>query len=345
LLTGEASDARSQTVLWHRQSRDGGRSWSSPVRVDVGLPPPRRPHRGNDAQIASDGRHIIAAWTTAGSGWLGTGRLIVAFSADAGRTWARGASPAADERADGQSYADIAARDRRFHLTWLDSRGGAQGARYASSNDGGASWTRNASLQTTSCECCWNTVLPGHGASVYVLFRGKSPRDMALSVSRDDGSSWKPAGDVGAFNWQIEACPHTGGALAATAKGGAERLHALAWTGKAGARGLHVLSTRDPAAGWTPPTRLGGEYAQRGDLAARGGELIAVWDEPVGRRGAVLMSRSRNEGRDWSEPVRLSSEAVGAVYPRIVAARENFVALWTETPDNAPSRLRMVLLK
>ncbi|MDB5904129.1 MAG: repeat domain protein [Betaproteobacteria bacterium] len=344
VLTGE-SDTKSQVALWHRQSRDGGRTWSAPSRVDAGMPPPRRPHRGNDAQIASDGRHLVAAWTTAGTGWLGTGRLITAFSADAGKSWTRGGSPAADEREDGQSYADLAARDGRFYLAWLDSRGGSQGVRHAISGDGATSWKANASLQPGSCDCCWNTVLPAPAGALYVLFRGKSPRDMGLAVSRDDGASWRTAGAVGAFDWRIEACPHTGGALALSGKSGSERLHALVWTGKPGARGLHVFNTSDPAAGWTAAARVGGEYAQRGDLAARGSELIAVWDEPVGPHGSVFMSRSRNEGAQWSQPVRLSSDGVNAVYPRIAATRENLLVLWTEAAADAPSKLRMVMLK
>ncbi|HEV7802941.1 MAG TPA: sialidase family protein [Burkholderiales bacterium] len=345
LLTGETNGADSATTLWHRQSRDGGKSWSNPTRVDTGLPSARRPHRGNDAQIASDGRHVIAAWTTAGRGWLGSGALITAYSADAGKTWRRGGTPAGDEREDGQSYADLSARGGRFHLAWLDSRGGSQGVRYAMSADGGASWRSNASIKAGSCECCWNTLLPAADDSVYLLFRNKAPRDMGLAVSRDDGASWKPAGPVGAFNWQIDACPHTGGALAMTGHGASERLHAVVWTGKPDVRGLHVLSARDAGSGWTPVARLGGEYAQRADLASAGGELIAVWDESVGRQAAVFLARSQSGGQTWSQPVRLSSEGVNAIYPRVVAARANLLVLWTEAAAGGESRLRMVLMK
>src|SRR5688500_10338560 len=161
VLTGESTGSRDPVTLWHRQSRDGGKSWSGASRVDAKLPRPRRPHRGDDAQIASDGRHVMAAWSTPGNGWLGTGRLITAYSGDGGKTWQRGASPAGDERNDGQSYADLGARDGRFHLAWLDSRGGAQGVRYATSADGGSSWERNTALQPGSCECCWSTVVAG----------------------------------------------------------------------------------------------------------------------------------------------------------------------------------------
>jgi hypothetical protein len=345
LLTGESQGAPPATTLWHRRSSDGGRSWSAATRVDANLPAPRRPHRGNDAQIASDARHIIAAWTSAGRGWLGTGPMITAFSADGGRTWRRGGSPAADERSDGQSYADLSARGDRFHLAWLDSRSSVQGVRYAMSSDGGASWKSNASIRSTSCECCWNALLPASNRSIYLLYRDKAPRDMGIAVSRDDGASWKNGGIVGAFNWRVDACPHTGGALAATGNGATQRLHALVWTGKAEARGLHLFSARESDMAWTPGARVGGEYAQRGDLAGRGGELIAVWDEIVGQQSAVFYARSPNAGEAWSKPERLSSDELSAVYPRIVAARSNLLVLWTEAAAGGESRLRMVLLK
>src|SRR5262245_13627579 len=51
LLLGRRDEAGERT-LWYRRSRDGGTSWSRPVRVDAGLPPPRTFRRGNDAQIA-----------------------------------------------------------------------------------------------------------------------------------------------------------------------------------------------------------------------------------------------------------------------------------------------------
>jgi hypothetical protein len=57
------------------------------------------------------------------------------------------------------------------------------------------------------------------------------------------------------------------------------------------------------------------------------------------------MSRSRNAGGQWSQPVRLSSDGVNAVYPRVAATRENLVVLWTEAAPDGPSKLRMVLLK
>jgi hypothetical protein len=216
--------------------------------------------------------------------------------------------------------------------------------RYARSADGGASWSPNVSVQPGTCECCWNTLLAGPDRALYLLFRGKGPRDMGLAISRDDGMKWKTGAVVGAFDWQIEACPHTGGGLALTGKGASERVHAVVWTGKAGERGVHYLDSQDGGATWKARARLGGEYAQRADLAARGEALAAVWDETVGQGGAVFLSRSKDRGAAWSKPVRLSAEGASAIYPRIVATQSNLLVVWTETMGG-DTRLRMVLTR
>jgi hypothetical protein len=116
------------------------------------------------------------------------------------------------------------------------------------------------------------------------------------------------------------------------------------WTGKPEVRGVHYLNSRDRGSSWSPPVRLGGEYAQRADLAARGSEVIAVWDEAIGQSASIFVARSRNAGDEWTKPMRLSSEALNASYPRAVAAASNWLVLWTEASGN-DSRLRMVMMK
>jgi hypothetical protein len=344
LLTAESVGANGNPGLWYRRSMDGGKSWSQSVRVGDRMPVPHRPHRSNDPQIASNGSQVVAVWGSAGRGFRSSGPMVTALSSDGGKTWRRGPNPADDNRHDGHGFADVIARDGRFHLTWLDSRSGAQGVRYARSDDGGASWSSNASVQGGSCECCWNTLLAGPDKALYLLFRGKGPRDMGIAMSRDDGVKWKTGGAVGAFNWQIEACPHTGGALALTGKGTSERVHAVVWTGKADQRGVHYLSSTDGGGTWNARARLGGEFAQRADLAARGAELAAVWDEAVGQGGAVFLSRSKDGGAAWSQPVRLSAESASATYPRIVTTSSNLLVVWTETTGNE-TKLRMVMMR
>ncbi len=85
-------------ALLHTLSRDGGASWSQPVRVDEGSMPAHVPYRGVDPQLAAAGDNVVAVWTTAGEDvyGYGTGPLATAFSVDGGETWSPGANPADD---------------------------------------------------------------------------------------------------------------------------------------------------------------------------------------------------------------------------------------------------------
>jgi hypothetical protein len=342
LLTGES--AGGEVALLYQYSEDGGGVWSNPVRVDRDMPAPHHLHRSSDAQIAASGNQLVAVWSTSGTGWGGGGPLVTAVSNDRGRSWRLGANPADDNRDDGHGFADLTAQDGRFHAAWLDNRDGVQGLRYANSDDGGESWSKNQSPKRATCECCWNNLTAANKQSIYLLFRDKEPRDMALITSHNSGASWSKIGVVGAFDWRVDACPHTGGALALPFPNQRE-LHALVWSGKAGETGLYFLTSNDDGANWTRGIRLGGQTAQRGDLAAPGSEVAAVWDESVENRAASFVARSHDGGQTWSEPLRLSPRSADASYPRVVSSRQHFVVFWTEAGPGEPARLRIVMMR
>lgn len=338
LLAGEYPSPAKAPQLRYRRSTDGGETWSAPFRVDSGIKPYQLIHRGNDAQIAARGKQVVAVWHTPGTGYAGSGPLASAFSADGGASWRPGPNPADDGSTTGHGFIDIAADAELFHLAWLDNRGGDRvGLYYARSTDGGKSWARNVELARQTCECCWNTVLPEPKGRLHVLYRGFDPRDMALASSSDRGATWQQRGAVGRFDWKVKACPHTGGALIAGAGGS---LHALAWTGREGAAGLYAMASEDGGANWKRTVRIGGGAAQRGDLAARGKTLAAVWDEHHGGEVAVFRSVSLDGGASWNAPVRLSAAGTHATHPRVVAAGTGFLAFWTEQKKGEPNALR-----
>ncbi|MBC7945200.1 MAG: exo-alpha-sialidase [Burkholderiales bacterium] len=330
LLTGEYRAREKTRTLWHRRSVDGGKTWTEPVRVDAGAQPVHGFERGNDAQIAAIGQRLIAVWTTLGSGWGGSGPLAVAVSEDGGKTWQAQLNPADDNSTGGHAFIDlIADRNGMFHLVWLDDRNGSQGLRYTQSSDA-ATWIPNRSLDRKTCECCWNTLFGG-AENLYALYRGNDPRDMRLAVSTDSGLAWKQSGQVGAFGWKINACPHAGGALASS--GG--RLHALVWTGRDGAPGLYHLHSADSGKRWSEPRRLGSEDAKHADLATAGREkLAAVWDEASDGDSAIFGARSEDGGATWSTPRRLSDFGANATHPRIVFSAGEYRVLWTEGRKN-----------
>jgi hypothetical protein len=278
---------------------------------------PRAMRRGDDPQIAAHGDTILVLWAVPGPGWGGSGPFTSAISRDGGKTWSSAATPSDSGLKTGHGFADLVAQGGDFHAVWLDSRPKHQGLRYSHSRDG-AAWSRNETIAGVTCECCWNSLHTRDG-KLEVLYRAKDPRDMALAV-RD--TRWRKSGSVGAFDWRVKGCPETGGALASTSD---SALHALVWTGQEGEAGLYHLASKTRVE-WSAPQRIGGPEASHSDLAARGNTLAAVWDE----NGAVYASVSPDAGASWGVAQRISAPSGDATNPRIVTAREGFLAAWTQ---------------
>src|SRR5688572_22302100 len=165
--------------LRHQRSRDGGRTWSAPVRLPAGPGDIKGAHRGNDPQIAADGDRLIAVWTRPGTSPWGSGPLASAVSSDAGKTWTPGPNPADDGSTDGHGYADLSSDGAgTFYLVWLDGRDGGQGLRGAVSRDAGRTWLANVTVDGRTCECCWNRLASAQPGKVAVVYRDKDPRDL-----------------------------------------------------------------------------------------------------------------------------------------------------------------------
>jgi putative intracellular protease/amidase/YHS domain-containing protein len=323
------------TELHYFRSDDGGATWGDPVRVGEGLPAPNRARRGSDVQIAAAGDRIVAAWQSEGTGSFGGGPMVTATSADGGDTWKAGPNPADDGSTGGHGFIDVAADAAgTFHLVWLDSRDGAQGLRYARSTDGGASWSRNQTLDDETCECCWNAVATGPGGTVAVLYRDKAPRDMAMVRSADGGETWTRTGLVGEFDWDIEGCPHVGGGLAVVPGDGPPTIHSVVWTGRAGRDGVYYLGSKDGGRTLGEATRLGDSQAWHPDLAATdSGRVAAVWDARGEETRGIYGAVSEDGGKGWSRPRRLNGAGTTVSHPRVVATPTGFRAFWTERAE------------
>jgi hypothetical protein len=321
-------------VLRHRRSKDGGATWGPARPVDPGSAAVARPHRGSDPQIAADGDHLLALWTAAGTSPWGTGPLATALSDDGGRSWRPGPNPSDSGSTGGHGYADLLAdRAGRFHAVWIDDRAGDPGLYAAVSDDGGRSWSPSRVVDRSTCSCCWNRLALLEGDAVAVAYRDAVPRDAAVAISRDAGKSWTRSGAPGGFDWRIEACPMTGGAVARTPieKGeGGERVHALVWTGAEERAGLYLSRSDDGGRSWGTALPVAGGDGHRGDLAARDGILAAAWDGPTPDGPQIAAALSADGGRTWSEPRMLSAAGARGAQPLVVRTAEAFRVFWIE---------------
>lgn len=333
LLTGHGKKGGPSILLFHRASKDGGVTWSKPVRVNAGTERLSAHHPGENPSIAGHGNRLVVAWTAPRPNARRGGLIQTAVSDDGGITWKNGPSPFSDA-AGSQTFMRMVASagsGRAMHMVWLDSREGRQGLRYARSPDLGATWGKDIALVPRTCDCCWNSIATRPGSNVdgevSVLFRGNEPRDM-MHMASGNGTKWNSPASIGGFDWRINGCPHVGGALAVKDKA----LHALVWTGKDNAQGLYHATQTTTGSGenvWSKPARLGGEDAKNADLTVTpDGQLIAVWDEPGARGSPLRMARSA-DGLKWSAPETIAAKAE-ATHPRVVATPKGPVALWFE---------------
>ncbi len=334
LLTGHGKKGGPSILLFHRASKDGGATWSKPVRVNAGSERLSAHHPGENPSIAGSGNRLVVAWTAPRPNARRGGLIQTAASDDGGATWKNGPSPFSDAAgsqtfmrmvaASGSAGSVGNAASRTLHMVWLDSREGRQGLRYARSPDLGGTWGRDTALVPRTCDCCWNSIATRADGEVSVLFRGGEPRDM-MHMASNDGAKWNTPASIGGFDWRINGCPHVGGALALRDKA----MHALVWTGKDGAQGLYHAALGAGDAAWSKPARLGSDDAKNADLTVTAdGTLIAAWDESGARNSPLRMARS-TDGRQWSAPETIPAKAE-ATHPRVVATSKGATLLWLE---------------
>lgn len=337
LVSGKVSATDKQTSLRYTRSEDGGHKWLAPISLAEF--PATIATRGNDIQLAAKGKHLLAVWQTKGE-LPGMGPMVSAYSSDNGLTWAKGTNPAVNNAGD-QSHLDlIADQQGLFHTAWLEDpeENGYQSLRYARSVDQGKHWDKAATLDGSTCSCCWNTfaLSPEHGLNI--LYRDMKPRDMVLQQSADGGKTWQKISTAGDFGWQFDGCPHVGGGLVYFGADEPQQLHSLVWTGVEGKSGLYALSSEDNGQTWSIPQKLG-NAGVHGDMAVLNGNLFAIWDKMEANGSSIFYAKSQDSGTTWLTPTRLSTADKVATHPRLVATELGLLALWTEKPSKQPGRL------
>jgi hypothetical protein len=261
----------------------------------------------------------------------------VSSSVDQGQTFSRPVSITSDPTS--QRFASLSVDQRgQVFAVWIDKRLAAAAARsgqkqpvgsiaYAWSADAGRTFTHENIARTDSCECCRIGVSmtpQGLPAIIYrAVFDGKV-RDHATQVfvSPDQPG---PAQRVALDNWTTDSCPHHGPAIAVSGKG---TLHTAWFTQGTDRTGTFYARSSDQGQHYSTPRALGNVRAQPGRpyLLARGEDIWLVWKEFDGKRAAVFMQRSDNDGRTWTEP-SLIAESVGYSDHPLLLQKERTVFL------------------
>jgi len=374
-----ASAPSGETDIYAAASRDSGRTFSSPVRVNSvagdarvnGEQPPRlalKDRPGHPAEIA-------VVWTTKGS--AGT-KLLSSSSLDGARSFRPSSTvPGSDAPGNrGWEALGLGPGGDRFFSVWLDHRklappqqekmatehhhdAGAMPSATAAPKDGVAMaqlsqlyvTTLDASIPPQGvtggvCYCCKTALAAGPSNSLYLAWRhvyADNMRDIAFTVSRDGGKSFAAPVRVSEDRWQIEGCPDDGPTMVVDGQGSVHVVWPSVVTERGGpVKALFHAMTKDGKT-FTSRERIPTEgQANHPQLAIDSkGTLAVVWDESGNgsRRLASATSRLDSSGRVHFER-RPSSQEIGT-YPVVVSTGSGtWVQAWTSgQPDRSVIRV------
>jgi hypothetical protein len=255
-VTWGATQPSGTTDVFTAVSRDGGRAFGAPVRVndvegDARLNGEQPPHVALVSRAGHDPA-IVVVWTTKGAN--GT-KLLQARSEDGGRSFSPGALVPGSDAAGNRGWEAIAVEPGgRVDAVWLDHREMAKDSTLAASHhdhtsagkpDGVVMAQQSklffGSLDGTAapravtggvCYCCKTALVVGAGGvgggSIFAAWRHVYPgnlRDMAFTQSRDGGRTFAPPVRVSEDKWMLEGCPDDGPSMAVDTK---SRIH-IVW--------------------------------------------------------------------------------------------------------------------
>ena len=325
------------------RSDDGGESFSNAVVVtpepeDISADGENRPK----IAVARDGT-VVLSWTQT-LPQRHSGNIRFARSTDSGRSFSTPVTLNDDGRITSHRFDALAIDGAgRVAVAWLDARDRdatrEQGGKFsgvsiytAQSADNGASFSANRKFQQHICECC-RIALTWTQAGPVALWRnifGINTRDFAIA-NLDQGGVLRATDD----EWQIDACPHNGGSIAADGQG---RLHLTWFTNGNKRQGLFYKRINGD---WeSQPLAIGNPAIQANHAAvvAADDTVILTWREFDGSAYSVQMMHSKDGGSTWGEPQRLMDTTGAADYPVPLINGKQVLVVW----NTAAEGLRIV---
>ena len=315
------------------RSADLGNTFGPPVEVNR-EPQGIKVDSENRPDITVDRRgRIYVSYTAEGQQPT---TLYVSVSTDGGHTFSA-PIPASDQAAHASSFQGRIRRspDDRVYLFWHDERDRAGNrdtgnALYFTTLDGESGIVSPArKAADMQCECCRLAVDFDADGHPIVLSRFIYPgdiRDHGLIKSEADGKTWRST-RVTFDDWEFVGCPEHGPALAIDGSG---RYH-IAWFTLGDQRqGLFYANSSDQGQHFSTPMPIGNLKRQAGhpDLLVLGARVFLTWREFDGGNTQIMLMRSSDSGKRWTEPESLAQTAERADNPFLVTDGHRVFLSW-----------------
>jgi hypothetical protein len=286
--------------------------------------------------------------------------LLLSYSTDEGKTWAKSIKPPRDTSQTQHGFASIVETpDHGIGIVWLDGREGAHAKdpesaemtlRFTSFD---RDWKQgpDVAVNTRVCECC-QTAAAVTTDGIVTAFRDRSDKEIRdIAVARLDGTAWTPGTLVHADNFKTDSCPVNGPALSARGND-----LAVAWytVQNKGGQSFAAFS-HDAGRTWSAPIRLdGGQSLGMVDVELlEDGSAAATWVEFANGHRTFKLRRVEANGTA-SAPVDLPGQESGRVsgYPRMSRDKDTLLFTWAEgsgdpsgADEGAPGKIRGAIAK
>jgi len=325
------------------RSNDAGHSFSTPVqvtkeRLNLDWGPDARP------KIVIDRNGGIALAFSIFRDKAFNGQVLYTRSADGGKSFSELRPITASNESQRFEALGLDA-DGSLFAAWLDKRNrvpaqqrgqtyDGAGLFFASSNDGGATYSESRLAQDNTCECCrLGLAFAGPGRPVVVfrnIFEG-GVRDHAI-VTFSDPATPGEVHRVSRDDWQIAACPHHGPSLSISAAG---TYHVAWYTNGKVRKGLFYARSRDGGATFSEPLPIGrpDRNPTRPYVIAGPREAAMVWKEFDGEKTTVNLMTSRDDGATWSPAKTISSTMDTSDHPLLVSDGRRSYLSWMTKAD------------
>ena len=327
-------------------SSDGGKSWSSPRRVNDAVEAIQGEENGPKIAFGNNNK-VYVVWSIPGGKGDKT-RANIRFSMDDGKG---GFTPArtVNETRDAARFPIIEfAPDGNLLLAWIDRRIDNPKPRqlYLMRIDqDGKDVKKNYSVGEGLCECCkLGFAFADGGKTVYLVDRevdGNKIRNHVLRKSTDGAATFGAPVEISNDGWQVPSCPHSGPSIGRDSRGW---LHVTWFTlGRSEKEaGIYYSLSKDDGKTFAPRRMVHANTAPEilyANLTVGDDDTVYLaWSNLDHSTKAQIFVRTiSSDGKNWSTIQQISNAKANASRPVLALRNNQLHVAWTET-DGEDSR-------
>ncbi len=233
--------------------------------------------------------------------------------------------------------------DNNTYLFWHDTRhelhdnkqaDGVLSLYYSKKSASDSSNFINQFVSKNICSCCRSATALSNNQLPVIFARmvfKDGIRDHALIRMNADGV-WQKPRRVTHDNWNIEACPEHGPALAIDSN---NRIHLTWFTLGVKRQGIFYRQTDDFGETLSDPMPLGNanRLPSHPDILALNQRVVIVWKEFDGKQTSLQSKESNDGGKSWTEKyLNLKSNSKNS-HPKLVTNNTDIFLSWTSESE------------